>query len=158
MSARSAAVRRTTKKRPQLRVVRRHGRSLIKRSGSRRTAPWLIISVIAVVGIISGVLLEQVVLAQSAFKLDAINDRLAAAEEQQEELLAEIAELESPGRIERYARAHLGMVDPTTIEYIVARVRVQGDNRLADALQSGELRPPGSASAVGAASTEGTAP
>lgn len=158
MSARAAAVRRTTKKRTQLRVVRRRGRSLIKRSGSRRTAPWLIISVIAVVAIVAGVLLEQVVLAQSAFKLDAINERLEASEERQEELLAEMAELESPGRIERYARAHLGMVAPTTVEYIVARVRVPGDDRLAQALESGELRPPGSASAVGTFSTEGSAP
>jgi cell division protein FtsB len=122
---------------------------LIKRSGSRRTAPWLILSVIAVVAIVAGVLLEQVVLAQSAFKLDEINERLAVAEEQQEELLAEMAELESPGRIERYARTRLGMVDPTTVEYIVARVRVRADNRLADALESGELRPPGSATAAG---------
>ena len=151
MSARSAAVRRSTKKRPQLRVIRRNGRSLIKRSGSRRTAPWLILSVIAVVAIVAGVLLEQVVLAQSAFKLDEINERFAAAEEQQEELLAEIAELESSGRIERYARTRLGMVDPTSVEYIVARVRVRTDNRLADAIESGELRLPGSASAVGTA-------
>ena len=151
MSARAAAVRRTTNKRTQLRVVRRHSRGLIRRSGGRRAAPWLIISVIAVSAIVAGVLLEQVVLAQSAFKLDAINERLAVAEAEQEELLAEMAELESPGRIERYARTHLGMVAPTSIEYIVARVRVRTDNRLANALRSGDIRPPGSATAVGSA-------
>jgi cell division protein FtsB len=130
-------------------VIRRHGRSLIKRSGSRRTAPWFIVAVIAVGALVSGVLLEQVVLAQSAFKLQAIDGRLAQAETRQEELLTQVAELESPGRIERYARSYLGMVDPSTVEYIVARVRIGTDTRLADAMNAGDLPLPGGASAVG---------
>lgn len=104
---------------------------------------------ITVGALITGVLLEQVVLAQSAFKLQAIDQRLAQAETRQEELLAEMAELESPGRIERYARTSLGMVDPTSIEYIVARVRTGTDNRLADAINAGDLPLPGDASAIG---------
>jgi cell division protein FtsB len=122
---------------------------LIKRSGSRRTAPWFIVAVITVGALVSGVLLEQVVLAQSAFKLQAIDGRLAQAETRQEELLTQMAELESPGRIERYARGYLGMVDPSTIEYIVARVRIGTDNRLADAMNAADLTLPGGASAVG---------
>ena len=120
---------------------------MIKRSGSRRSAPWMIVGVITVVAIVAGVLLEQVILAQSAFKLEAINKRLSAAESRQEELLAEMAQLESPGRIERYARTRLGMTDPTSVEYIVARVRTGKENRLADALESGSIPLPGAASA-----------
>lgn len=150
MSARAAQVRRAAPAgRSDLRVIRRHGRSLIKRSGSRRTAPWFIVAVIAVGALVSGVLLEQVVLAQSAFKLQAIDGRLAQAETRQEELLTQVAELESPGRIERYARSYLGMVDPSTVEYIVARVRIGTDTRLADAMNGGDLPLPGGASAVG---------
>lgn len=150
MSARAAQVRHSAPaKKSDLRVVRRSGRTLIKRSGSRRTAPWFIVAMIMVGALITGVLLEQVVLAQSAFKLQDIDKRLAQAETRQEELLAEMAELESPGRIERYARVSLGMVDPTSIEYIVARVRTGTDNRLADALNAENLPLPGDASAVG---------
>ena len=112
-------------------------------------APLFIVAAIAVAAVISGVLLEQVMLAQSAFKLQSINARLERAEERQEELLAEVAQLESPGRIERYARNRLGMVDPMHVEYIVARVRTGTDNRLADALAQPDAPLPGSASAVG---------
>lgn len=136
-------------KNADLRVVRRRGRSLIKRSGSRKTAPLVIVGVIAVVAIVAGVLLEQVVLAQSAYKLQAINKRLTAAETRQEELLADMALLESPGRIERYARVNLGMVAPTNVEYIVAKVKVGSDNRLAEALEQKDVPLPGAGTAAG---------
>ena len=106
-------------------------------------------AIITVGSVVAGVLLEQVVLAQSAFKLQEMDKRLEQAETRQEELLAEMAELESPGRIERYARNYLGMVDPSLIEYIVARVRTGTDDRLADALNAADLPLPGAASAAG---------
>jgi hypothetical protein len=68
------------------------------------------------------VLLEQIVLAQSAFKLDAMNKRVTAATSVHEGLLYQTAKLSSPGRIERYARTKLGMIDPPAINYIVANV------------------------------------
>jgi cell division protein FtsB len=151
LSATATKLKSQSTTKSDLRVIRRRGRSLIKRSGSRRTAPLVIVGCISVVAIIAGVLLTQVVLAQSAFKLQEINKRLAVSEERKEELLAEKALLESPGRIERYARTTLGMVPPTNIEYIVAEVRVGSDNRLADALKDGDLPLPGAASAVGSA-------
>ena len=153
MSARASQVRRSAAaaKNADLRVVRRRGRTLIKRSGSRKTAPLVIAGVIAVVAIIAGVLLEQVVLAQSAYKLKAINQRLSVAETLQEELLADMALLESPGRIERYARVNLGMVAPTNVEYIVAKVKVGSDNRLAEALDHQEVLLPGAGTAAGSA-------
>jgi cell division protein FtsB len=112
----------------------------------------MIAGAIAVVAIVAGVLLEQVVLAQSAYKLQAINKRLAGAETRQEELLADMAQLESPGRIERYARASLGMVEPTNVEYIVADARfARVSNRLADALEKRDVPLPGGGTAVGSA-------
>jgi cell division protein FtsB len=150
VSARAAQVRRPTRTvASDLRVVRRRSRSLIKRTGSRRTAPLLIVGVIAVVGIIAGVLITQVVLAQSAFKLQEIDRRLTQAEARQEELLADMALLESPGRIERYARQTLGMVEPTTVEYIVANVKTGSDNRLAEALERRDVPLPGAGTAAG---------
>jgi hypothetical protein len=47
------------------------------------------------------------------------------AEARNEALLLEVTKLQSPSRIERYARSVLGMVEPARIEYIVAAVRSQ---------------------------------
>ena len=101
--------------------------------------PGYLVVTIVVLAIVAGVLLEQVMLAQSAFRLSDINRSLAAAEARQEELLAELAELESPGRIERYARTQLGMTDPVVVEYIVANVTLGTDNRLAHALRASQM-------------------
>ena len=134
-----------------MRVVRRRTRSLIKRRSARRIAPLYIAAAIVVSGVIAGVLLTQVVLAQSAFTLSTINQKLAAAEARQEQLLAEMAELESPGRIERHARNVLGMVDPAQVEYVVARVNFPDADRLADSPSAEELPAPGIGSAAEAA-------
>lgn len=153
MSARAAEIRR----RPQtaksdLRLVRRRGRRLIKRSGARKTVPLAIVGTILVVAIVGGVLITQVVLAQSAYKLQEINSKLTQAETRQQELLADMALLESPGRIERHARTKLGMVAPTDVEYIVAKIGTTGsDNRLAEALERRNVPLPGSGTAVGTA-------
>ncbi|HEV3472047.1 MAG TPA: septum formation initiator family protein [Actinomycetota bacterium] len=150
MSARAAALgRRLAPSAPRLGLARRKTKKLIKRGKARRIAPAYLAISIAIGAIVAGVLLEQVVLAQSAFKLSAINERLQAAEARQEELLAEVAELESPGRIERYARTRLGMVDPVNVEYVVADVRIGGDNKLAQAIQAREIVEPSSATAIG---------
>lgn len=87
----------------------------------RRRAAMIAV-VVCVVTIVFGVLLERVVLAQSAFKLAQIRDQLVAAEERQEELLLEASRLASPDRIEYFARSALGMVDASIVEYIVADV------------------------------------
>lgn len=151
MSVPARRLRETRSARADLRVVRRRGRQLINRTGSRRSVPLAIAAGVAVLAVVAAVLLSQVVLAQSAFKLEVINKRLAAVEDRREELLAQVAALESPGRIERYARTRLGMVDPTRIEYIVARVRTGHDNRLADALRNNDLPLPRGGTAIGAA-------
>lgn len=122
-SRNQSAARRPVK--PELKVVsRRKKKNLIRRTGTR-VAPLTILAVIAIGGIVAGILLEQVVLAQSAFKLTNIRQELSAAEEDREVLMLEAAKLDSAARIERYARENLGMVDPQphNVRYIVADIR-----------------------------------
>jgi cell division protein FtsL len=141
---------------PHLRVVRRKSRKLIVRHPSRRAAPYVIGGAILVLGIVFTVLLEQVVLAQSAFKLAEVRARLVAAETRHHELLLQTAELESTDRIERFARDQLGMVDsdPVSANYIYADIArhaavpggqrlVEGESQNAGAAigTSGELAP-----------------
>jgi cell division protein FtsL len=107
-----------------LRVVRRTSRNLMVRSKPRRLAPVVIFGAIAVLGIVFTILLEQVVLAQSAFKLARIRERLVRAEARHHELLVDASMLESSDRIEWVARNRLNMVapHPEQIHYIVADI------------------------------------
>jgi cell division protein FtsB len=97
------------------------------RSRSRRTVHVVIVSSIAVFAVVVGVLLEQVVLAQSAFKLARVRERLVAQEQRHQDLLLEATRLEGSDRIERYARDVLGMVEskPQSTNYLVADVHVR---------------------------------
>jgi cell division protein FtsB len=126
MSARATDIKPRTKAgRPDLRVVRkRRSRSLIKRTNARRISVYVAGGIFAA-AIVAAVLLEQVVLAQSAFHLSDLRRDLQVAEEKQEELLLEAAQLDSSARIERYARENLGMVDPLPggVQYIVADIK-----------------------------------
>ena len=106
--------------RAPLRVVRRRSRRLIVRQRARVLAPFVVATSIFAAVVIAAVLLEQVVLAQSAFKLDALQRRMTAAQARHQELLLRSAKLGSPARVERYATARLGMVQPGGRSYIVA--------------------------------------
>ena len=106
---------------PELQVVRRRKRA--KRGTPRRAAPAVVLAIVCAAVIVFGVLLEQVVLAQSAFKLARLRSELRAAEAEHEELLLHAARLSSSARIERLARGRLGMVDPGAIEYVTTSVR-----------------------------------
>lgn len=136
MSARQTAVRRratSPRDHGHLRLVRRKRRSrkLIRRSATRRLAPLAVVGAIAIAATVFAVLLEQVVLAQSAFDLASVRERIGKAEARHEELLLEAARLDSSARIERYARDTIGMIDPepTNVKYIVADVRVPTRSR-----------------------------
>lgn len=138
----------------QLKVVRRGSRKLIKRARSRRLASLAILGGIVAIAVVFGVLLEQVVLAQSAFKLTRVRERLAEAEENHQELLLQAAKLESSDRIERFARDELGMVDPAPgdVQYLSADI-VPGARRsvanTAPRRASASLRPPAGSAAAG---------
>ena len=109
-------------KKPQLRVVKK--KSTAKGRARRSVSIYVTAGLIAA-AIVTAILLEQVVLAQSAFQLSDLRSELMAAEEKHEVLLLEAAQLDSSARIERYARENLGMVDPAPdgIQYIVADIK-----------------------------------
>jgi hypothetical protein len=135
MSTRASSQRAPRKAAPRKRL------SLVepKQKKSRRRLPWLVIISLALVfTVIFGVLLSRVVLVKTSFKLQKLQERLTAAEELHEELMLETAKKESPARIEREARA-LGMVDPVTVNYIVADVPRKADQRFASEELSGSV-------------------
>lgn len=145
MSARPSQLRapRTRTKHPGLRLVRRRSRSLIRRGFSTRFAPLAIVASIGVVAVVVVVLLEQVFLAQSAFKLASVRKEVVQAETVHQELLLEATRLGSPDRIAKYARDELGMVEPLPeqIDYIVADIRgLSTDSFLARAKRAEPLQ------------------
>ncbi|MDQ3646935.1 MAG: cell division protein FtsL [Actinomycetota bacterium] len=123
---------------PPLKAVRKRSRHLNKK-GSHRITPLLVVATICAAAVIAGVVLEQVVLAQSAFKVVRLRDRTAAAEARHEELLLEAARLEAPGRIERVAREEIGMIDAPAPSYIVADIKVRSSFGLAQRSHGVEL-------------------
>lgn len=148
MSARAQEIRQAVRQRAALRVVGDKGRALKRR---RRVSPLAIVAVACVLGTVALVLLERVMLAQSAFELTRLMERVEAADERRSELTFEVARRENPGRIENYARVQLGMVDPdpATIQYIVADVAPRRSDPGGGALHA-RVAGSGSASAAGA--------
>lgn len=113
-------------------------------------APVWIVSGLCALLVVFGVLLVQVVLAQSAFKLGHIREQTAVAEARHQELMLEATKLGSPGRIERYARTRLGMVDASDVAYIVADVHEASfQSSIARARRPETLSDPGVAAPVG---------
>lgn len=153
MSARPSRVaQRTSSARAELRVVKRRSRSLIRRTPSTRATPLVIAGVILAIAAVFGILLEQVLMAQSAFKLGKIRERMIVAQTKHEDLIFQVSQLESDARIESYARNQLGMVeaDPAGTEFIVADIKSRWTGRLVqspDGVRS-KLRP-GQAAGVG---------
>ena len=134
----------------KLKVVRRKRRGLIQRGAARRATPLVIGGVILVSLLIATVLLEQVLMAQSAFKLEEIRQRTERAQARNQELVLEVTHLENHHRIEEYARTHLGMIETNsaTTEYMVADIAAAGDTRLARQTKKNELELTGAAAIV----------
>ena len=65
--------------------------------------------------LVFGVLLEQVILAQSAFKMARVRREMIRADATNQELLLQMTRLSSPQRIETYARGQLGMTEPGNV-------------------------------------------
>jgi cell division protein FtsL len=147
MSTAPKTLRRTPTDDP-LRIVRRRSRKLIKRRNPRRVAPLAIIAVILSGAIVSGVLLEQVMSAQTAFRLSRLTAATQAAQEKNGELLLQATRLGSPARIERYARTKLGMVDPTDLQYIIANVHSHSSGTIARSAPVADSAPRGPAVAA----------
>lgn len=149
MSARAQEIRQAVRERAALRVVGEGRRPHLK--PHRRVSPLVVLAVACVLGTVALVMVERVMLAQSAFELTRLMERVEAADERRSELAFEVARRENPGRIERYARTELGMVDPdpATIEYIVADVTQRRAERSGGRLQA-RVAGSGGGSAAGA--------
>ena len=106
---------------------------MIRRSASRRATPVVAGGVILVALLVATVLLEQVLMAQSAFKMDDIRTRIERAESKRQDLMLTVTRLENNERIESYARTRLGMIesDTATSEYMVADIDFGPGFRLA---------------------------
>jgi hypothetical protein len=100
--------------------------------------------------VVVGILLEQVLMAQSAFKLGRMRTQVTRAEGRHEELMLQATKLESPTRIEGFARTRLGMVDPdpATTQYVVADLPHPRGVRLARAPRAGRLPATGEAASA----------
>ena len=129
------AVRRVERKAPE-----RDRLKLVKpdKKKVRRRIPWtVVIGLICVFTVIFGVLFARVVLVKTSFKLQTLQEDLVTAEEIHEELLLEAAKMESPERIARVARS-MGMIDPPTVNYIVADIPNRSQDRFASV---GDIEP-----------------
>ncbi len=148
------AERRTEQAKPQLapglEVVRRRSKGLIRRSPARRLAPAAILGAIGVVAVIFAILLEQVILAQSAFELSRLRSNIATVQARHERAMFEASRLESPERIERYARDELGMIEPPLSEYVIVDVKAPRPPGLAQSVRRSSLSG-APAAAIGAA-------
>lgn len=151
MSARASQVKNGSfSARHPLSVIRRKDRRLVKRSGVRRIAPAMVVGSILVAATVFGVLLAQVVLAQSGFKMQKLREEVAKADEEHARLVLKAAKLESPQRIEKVAIEELGMVFPAqNPEYIVANVRTRSSRALTEVADKGLVAPSDSAAALG---------
>jgi cell division protein FtsL len=135
MSARQSALRAPRHKKKdsaKLKVVRRNKRGLLLRGSQQRVTPFLILGGILVIAIVFAILLAQVVLAQSGFRMAKLREQTIKAEARHAELVMQAAKLGSAERIERVAVEQLGMVQPTRVEYIVADVGSRNSARLAE--------------------------
>jgi len=107
----------------------------------------LLAMVVLVIAAVFAILLEQVMLAQSGFKMAKLQQKIEKAETKHAELVLEAAKLSSSERIERFAISNLGMVRPERVEYIMANVGVKGAARIAAAPKVDALPATGEAAA-----------
>lgn len=122
----------------------------MKRGRSRRLAPAVVVATILVAATIFGVLLAQVVLAQSGFKMQRLREEVAQADEEHARLVLKAAKLGSAERIERVAIEQLGMIYPESMpEYIVANVRTTSSMQLTEVAEESLLEPGEPATALG---------
>ena len=133
--------------------IRRRSRALIQRGPGTRVAPLAVLTTICAIALVFGVLLEQVILAQSAFKLSRVRRDISVAEAEGQRLLLWMTRLSSPRRIERYARERLGMVPASRFDYLVADIGAS-ERRVALVFR----RPGPSSTLRGAAEAAGVSP
>lgn len=136
-----------------LRVVRSEKKGLIRRRRARRLAPAVAIGAIFVGAAIFTVLIMQVSLAQTGFKMAEMREEILKAEGEHAKLVLKAAKLSSKERIERVAIDRLGLIAPEEVNYIVANVRTRAGDFLARTDTPTLL--PGSGTAAGELGSDG---
>lgn len=94
----------------------------------------LLTTAVLTVGTIFGATAFHVLLVQSQFRLDRLQDRAAAEQQRYEELRLEVARLSAPERIVATAAERLGMVEPPEVAYLPAPAPSAGDSSAASSL------------------------
>lgn len=85
-----------------------------RRARRPELAPWMVFSLVVVVALI-GLAVARTTLDRGAFELAELDARIAKAELRNQELLLEVARLESPARIGPLAE-QMGLVYPETAQ------------------------------------------
>ena len=100
---------------PPLRVV---GRRRHVRAESRRARAMLALAVVVLVFAIFFVGLGQNLLGTQQMRLDGLQQALTTADQTNQNLLLERAQLAAPARVLELAELHLGMVSPGSVVYL----------------------------------------
>jgi len=129
-------------KRPPLRVVDPNEK--VKKAGRRRAHPRLLVAigVLLGAGLLFGLVTAHVLLTQNQFRLQKVQRQAAQEQARYERLRAEVAELESPGRIVAAAQERLGMVPPASVKYLTPATGKHG--------KTAGAQPPGATTNAGA--------
>jgi cell division protein FtsL len=90
-----------------------------RRARRGSTPAFWIFTALVVTGMVVGIVSVSALLVQASFRVDAVRERMAALAVEQEILTMEVAELSSPGRVQRWARGE-GMVMPENV--VILRV------------------------------------
>lgn len=113
--------------RPETQPVRRRALSVVQ-SGDKtavrgNAARTLFLSTVVFLFLgLFGLVSLHVLLSQSQFRLDELEEKTAKEEARYRRLRLQVAELESPETIVKAAREELGMVEPDSVSYLVPAV------------------------------------
>lgn len=106
-------------KRPPLRVVEPGERRPRRRGEPKARRRLLAVSAVLFAAVLLfGLVAAHVLLTQNQFRLQRVQRQAAEEQARYERLRAQVAELESPGRIVAAAQERLGMVPPNSVKYL----------------------------------------
>lgn len=104
--------------------AQRHARDPRPKKGQRTSVAFLIAVAVTIGALVFGLVLLNVYLAQSSFKLADLEQRVAQQEELYRMKRLQVATAESPDKIAS-AAANIGLVAPDQQEYIIGREQVK---------------------------------
>lgn len=111
--------------RPKLRVIPGGGQgaassSTANASARRSSVIFVSVAVAAIAALVFSLVLLNIIMAQSSFRLNDLNARVAEEQLRYRRMRFEVAKAESPGRIAAAAQS-IGLVPPERQEYLVGR-------------------------------------